>query len=256
MTITEFDYQRAGYALQPELERAHADTWAWIASPGNWWTASERVAIVEAARASQDCRVCDARALSLSPNAGEDRCTNHSQGVLPTRAVEAIHRISRDAARLSRTWLESLLDADFSHGHYVELLGVVVMARSIDAFHLALGLDLAKLPAPNAGEPSRYLPKEAEFAGGWVPVLNGATLSSQDKDIYAELPAQMIPVPNVLSALSLVPDNVRMLMRLSAAQYIRLQWFTLFDELPGRVLSRAQVELVAARVSALNDCFY
>lgn len=254
--MRHFDYQAAGRALRPDLEDAYRDTWSWVAAPGNWWTGAERVAIASEARLSHDCDLCDERAQSLSPMNVDGPCKGHTEATLPDRAVEAIHRISRDAARLSRKWLEACIDTDFTYGHYVELLGVLVMARSIDAFHRALGLELAPLPTPIPGQPSGYLPKEAGFAGAWVPVLNGGTLAEDDADIYAELPPEMVPVPNVLSALSLVPDNVRMLMRLSAAQYINMQGFLLFDELPGRVLSRTQVELVAARTSALNDCFY
>ena len=252
----QFDYRGRGITLRPDMEAAYRDMWAWLAAPGNWWTGRQRVAIVEEARATEACAGCDNRARSLSPSNVEGDCQYHTEGILPAVALEAVHRISRDAARLSQPWLERLIAPTFSYGHYVELLGVLVMARSVDAFHRALGLELAPLPLPVGGEPNAYLPLEAELAGGWVPVLNGAALAASDADIYQELPAEMVPVPNVLSALSLVPDNVRMLMKLSAAQYISIQGFTMFAELPWRVLSRSQVELIAARVSALNDCFY
>jgi hypothetical protein len=63
-------------------------------------------------------------------------------------------------------------------------------------------------------------------------------------------------VPNVVRAMSLVPDAVRQLRELSAAQYLPLQQVTDVRAEPGRALSRAQIELVAGRVSALNECFY
>ena len=61
--------------------------------------------------------------------------------------------------------------------------------------------------------------------------------------------------PNIMRALSLVPDEVRALRRLSHAHYVpngKLQ-DAAYD---GRELDRVQMELVAARVSALNECFY
>ena len=73
---------------------------------------------------------------------------------------------------------------------------------------------------------------------------------------YRDSGYEVRPVPNVLSAMSLVPDAVRMLFRLSGVQYLTLPGFMRFGDLPGRALTRSQVELVAARVSALNDCFY
>ena len=60
--------------------------------------------------------------------------------------------------------------------------------------------------------------------------------------------------PNVIRALSLVPDEVRGLKELSAAQYVPLK--ALFDLRAGRAIDRSQIELLAGRVSALNECFY
>ena len=251
-----FDYRQSGYEVRTDVAEAYRDIWQRIARPGNWWTGAQRVAIVSEARASRHCSLCQERAKALSPSAVSGDCGTENLGLLPKGAIDAIHRISNDAARLTATWLEGLIGPSFGYGHYVELVGVLVAARSIDAFHEALGLSLEPLPNPGAGEPSGYLPREADFAGAWVPVLTGESLAPQDADIYAELPPDYVPVPNVLSAMSLVPDAVRMLFRLSAVQYLDLPGFMRFADLPGRVLSRSQVELVAARVSALNDCFY
>ena len=61
--------------------------------------------------------------------------------------------------------------------------------------------------------------------------------------------------PNVIAAMSLVPDAVRDLRRLSDVHYISdAQVANPFAR--GEVLSRPQIELIAARVSALNECFY
>ena len=57
-----------------------------------------------------------------------------------------------------------------------------------------------------------------------------------------------------MRALSLVPDEVRMLRRLSEAHYLPIEKIP--DPTCHRALDRMQMELVAARVSALNECFY
>ena len=59
---------------------------------------------------------------------------------------------------------------------------------------------------------------------------------------------------NVIRALSLVPDEVRGVKDLLAAHYVPMQRF--MDMTFHRSLSRAQMELVASRVSALRSCFY
>jgi alkylhydroperoxidase family enzyme len=61
-------------------------------------------------------------------------------------------------------------------------------------------------------------------------------------------------VPNIARALSQVPDHVRILQRETATHYVHLR--DLQNPGVGRDLDRLQIELVAARVSALNECFY
>ncbi len=69
--------------------------------------------------------------------------------------------------------------------------------------------------------------------------------------------ADLYPGPraaNVMRAMSLVPDAVRTLNRLSAAHYLPMG--KVADPRARRTLGRAQMELLAGRVSALNECFY
>ena len=61
---------------------------------------------------------------------------------------------------------------------------------------------------------------------------------------------------NVLRAMSLVPDCVRQMRSLSVAQYLPIEQVPDPTADPGRALSRAQIELLAGRISALNECFY
>ena len=63
-------------------------------------------------------------------------------------------------------------------------------------------------------------------------------------------------VPNVGRGLSLVPDAVRSAKDLMLAHYVQYERVATDYEPPGRPISRSQMELVAARTSARNDCFY
>jgi hypothetical protein len=87
---------------------------------------------------------------------------------------------------------------------------------------------------------------------GWLPTIPADLATGGEADLYAGAPR----VPNVVRALSLVPDAVRTLKELSVAQYVPLEQVPDVKADPGRALSRAQMELVAGRVSALNECFY
>ncbi len=61
---------------------------------------------------------------------------------------------------------------------------------------------------------------------------------------------------NVVRAMSLVPDEVRTLCELSDAHYLAMPLVRQPGVDAGRALNRSQIELVAGRVSALNQCFY
>jgi alkylhydroperoxidase family enzyme len=71
-----------------------------------------------------------------------------------------------------------------------------------------------------------------------------------ESDLYAGIAF----VPNIMKALSLVPDAARALQRSSDAHYVAVNEIS--DPSVRRAIDRMQMELVASRVSALNECFY
>jgi hypothetical protein len=244
--MAPFDYAGLALPISDAMRAAQRRAWERLAAPGAWWTGAEKLAIAAETRAARDCGLCRARKGALSPNAvpGE----HHTGDVLDAAAVEAAHRIATDPGRLTRAWLEKTLAAGLSPEQYVELLGVVVTVVNLDALHRALGVAPEPLPAPRPGEPTRTRP--ASLAQGpWLPWLALGTCEAR------ELFGRAGPVPNVLRALSLVPDAVRQLQELSRVHYLPME--AVIDP-RARVpaLSRAQMELVAGRVSALNQCFY
>ncbi len=246
---TGFDYSQAGFAIRNDIATAHRAIWHKIGEPGNWWRGAERRAIVREARNARSCSACKQRKASLSP---EVACAPHNTSSnLSDAAADAVHRIATDPARLSKHWLESLEADGLSDGHYVELLGVLVAAISIDAFHRALGLPLEPLPKPVPGEPNGYRPPGARDSGAWVPRVQPEDAGEAEADLY---PSNA--VPNVISAMSLVPDAVRMQQQLGRVHYLPLQSVMTPNDNGGRAISRLQIELLAGRVSSLSQCFY
>ncbi len=247
--IQSFDYSASPIPIRADLPAAYRRAWERIAAPGSWWTGEERVAIARETRLARTCALCRARRQALSPSAVEGR--HERSGVLPAAAVEAVHRLVTDASRITRSWFEATLAEGLSDAHYVELLGGVVTTLCIDGFQGAIGLPLEPLPQPRPGAPSRQRPASARQEMGFVPTIPSGAATGSEADLY---PAAR--VPNVVRAMSLVPDAVRQLQELSAAQYLPLEQVVDVKAEPGRALSRAQIELVAGRVSALNECFY
>jgi len=247
--VPAFEYRNAPFPIRDDLPAAFRRAWGWIAAPGSWWRGAERVAIAEEARRAVTCALCIERKDALSPHAVDGE--HDHAGVLSEAAVDAVHRLVTDAARLSRAWREKGAAAGLPDGHYVELLGVVVAMMSIDSFHRALGIPLEPLPAAIPGEPSHYRPDSVRDGTGWVPMIPEGKAKGNEAELFPRPVA-----PNVLRAMSLVPDCVRSLRDLSKAMYVPIEQVGDVTADPGRAISRAQIELLAGRVSAVNECFY
>jgi hypothetical protein len=250
--MTEPTYADSPYPIRADLATAHRETWARIGRPGTWWTGAERVAIAQAARAARSCSLCAERKAAVSPFSVDG--AHDGPGTLPADAVDAIHRIVTDPGRLSKSWYQRVIGGGLESTHYVELIGVTVMTTAIDLFARALGIEVAPLPTPESGEPTRRRPVSARDDGAWVlQVPSGPDGGDEGREIYGDMEF----VPNIGRALSLVPAEVLGLHAMSGPHYMKLEdvgnpaYAT-----PGRALDRLQMELVAARVSAINECFY
>ena len=240
-------FEAARVAVREDIAEAHARAWQRLASPGAWWTGAERVAIAAEVRAAGRCALCREARQALSPFSVTGQ--HDSASDLSDAAIDAVHRIVTDPSRLTKTWVEKLAAEGLDDARYVELTGVVVTVLSIDVLCLAIGAELHPLPTPLPGEPSRVRPGSLEDAGAFVPMMStgaGKRTGLWEGPIGA----------NVIRALSLVPDEVRQLRDIASAQYLPDTVVAQPGRAPGRSLDRAQIELLAARVSALNECFY
>ncbi len=249
LLVMPFDYGGSPYPIPDRIPKAHRAAWSHLAEPGMWWSGAERVAIAEETRNAEDCALCAERreALSAPSVVGE----HDSSTALPPAAIEAVHKIVTDPGRLSKPWLEGLLADGLTDAAYVEIVGVLTTVLSVDDLHRGLGLDLEPLPASVGGEPERRRPAGATDEGAWVHTVPASALDAADADLYGGAPQ----AANVIRALSLVPPAVRMLGVLHGAHYLSYAEMRMMTSLD-RSLSRPQLELVAARVSAVNECFY
>ncbi len=237
--------------IREDLRLAQARLLEHLGRPGNWFTGAERLAIAAESRNSPGCALCRERKAALSPMHihGE-----HDRVDVGTRisevTIEVAHRIRTDSGRLSRAWYEETLAAGLEVGAYVEAVGVVALLAGLDHFCRALGIPSYPLPAPADGEPSRATPAGLREDIAWVPILTPENASGPEADLYGGSPF----VPNIARALSSVPDHARMLQLISRSHYLALE--DMADPTRGRAIDRMQIELVASRVSALNECFY
>lgn len=248
--MTAFDYRDdAPYAIREDIGREHRAFWQRLAGPGSWWSGEQRVAIAKASRGALDCRLCIARKAALSPNAVQG--THDHDGELPEVVVDAAHRIVTDQGRITRGYVEDNAAAGLSKPAYVELVGIVVAVFSIDEFHRALGLELEPLPAPREGDISRYQPAMLSEDMGYVPTVPPDGTVGKEADLWP--PGR---TANVVRALSLVPEALRDWRAIASAQYLSFAGMQNFVKDEARSLTRMQMELIAGRVSAVNECFY
>jgi hypothetical protein len=240
--------------IRADLMLAQDAAWRDIGAPGTWRAGAERVAIAAETRHALNCPLCAARKAALSPamQAGD----HASLGQLAGPDVEAIHRIRTDSGRLGRSWFDRLREGGMRDEAYVELVSIVVVAVAIDTFRRAVGLAPLPLPASLPGEPSRRRPRGARPGPGWTASLAPADRSDDDPDLFREYPGPRERFgANIHLALSLVPASM-------------MHWWDLFEPMyqtgpqmrdfsrEFRAVSHPQIEMLAARVAALNQCEY
>jgi hypothetical protein len=154
-------------------------------------------------------------------------------GDLDEATTEVVRTVASAPWTIRRPWVESLIAGGMKTHQYVEAVGVVARAVAIDSFLQSLGLDPEQLPTPEDATPTGALDERARRVRAWVPMVGGASITQ---------------------ALSLVPSENTALETLHGALYLKFEEMS--DPDPGKDLTRAQMELVAARTSAINECFY
>lgn len=116
----------------------------------------------------------------------------------------------------------------------VETVAVVSLLSAVDGMHDALGVPREPLPEPRPGSPTGEVAEGLKRRRTHVPMPRGA-----------------IPV-----ALDLVPAEGRMRIDLSAPIYMPDDEMVHPDWRRRPGLERPQMEVIAARTSWHNDCFY
>ena len=245
--MSAFDYRDAPVPVREDIAAAHNRAWRRIARPGTWHSGEVRVRIAAETRNAKACRLCAARKEALSPYGieGEHDCL----GGLSDATVEAVHRIATDPGRLTRKWYESLLADGLTAEQYVETVGVVCTTISVDTFAGAMGMEPLPLPVPAAGEPIQVRPASASQGAAWVPWIAPGDAAEDEDDLFSLAHA------NIHRAMSLVPAEARGFFDLVETQYLRRRQMRDFAN-EFRAITHAQIELLAGRISAINQCVY
>ncbi|NNE83849.1 MAG: hypothetical protein HKN28_07745 [Alphaproteobacteria bacterium] len=236
-------YADSDYPVRDDLAAIHGSQMETLGAPGTWGTGAQRLAIATVARkAGIDAGLLEAPAdMDFPVDLG-----------LPDIALRVVERLAVSPADFDLAFYEESLRGGLSDCEFVEIVGLVARATNIDIFARGIGVPLRPLPAAMPGEPSRVRPGVAVTELAWVPTIpNPPEGGDEAVALYGPNPK-----PYIIRALSLVPEELRAHLELEQVQYLPLNRILEYDFQHHEGLTRAQVEVVAGRVSAINECFY
>ena len=244
----------AAASLRPAVTLVDAlDTsWDAVGGVGTWLDATQRVAVAIETRRARTCDLCAHRAAMLSPYSIAE--THGAVDHLSAEMVDAVHRISIDPGRLSSKWHVELGGAGIDDGMLVEITGIVSTVVAVDTLCWGVDATPPDIPTARRGESSREVPAGASVHAARVATVDPDLAEGKIAEYYAALPSLDGGVFGVFRALTLVPDEAirhrdRALELYPAARDITNPSFR-------SELARPQTELIAATVSAVNDCYY
>ena len=143
-----------------------------------------------------------------------------------------IHKVAVNAHEIDESYVKAAGEF-MTPLQLVELTALVAQFSALDTFLHAAGLDPRALPESIAGEPTKLEVKGAKLMQGWFPTRGTAG------------------APNCFSA---VADEHKALHDIHSAIYLSME--EMADLSVVKDLHRSQIELLAARTSNYNDCFY
>ena len=221
--------------VREDLVEAHRLAWEHLAAPGSWWSGAQRVELAGTVLLA----IGDAD--PLPPWVGMTSTGRLGPDlVAPAEAHDLAYRLARHAGTMTADMYRAVAD-NLGELPYIEVCGIVSTVAAVVHFCRNVGVTVPPLPAPTAGEPTRNRPEHlAQAQFNWVPVA---------------APADRVPA--VVQAYTAVPGEQLNTWRMAAAQYMPQPEMVdpAWSRRPAG-LSRAQMELVAARLTKLRDCFY
>ncbi|MBT5939780.1 MAG: hypothetical protein HOG95_07610 [Rhodospirillaceae bacterium] len=236
-------YKDSEYQVRTDLADIHASQLDQLGAPGTWGTGQQRLAIAaEARKAGYDASVLEEPKESGAPIEVE----------LPEVARNVVRHLAVSPKDFNEAAYNNARSGGLSDEEYVEIVGIVARISSLDVFARGIGVPLRPLPSPQPGEPSRDRPEAAIREEAWVPTIPNPPEGGE----AAEEHFAGQPKPYIVRALSLVPEEMHRHVELEEIQYLPLRHIMEPDYQHHEGFTRAQVELVAGRVSALNECFY
>lgn len=161
------------------------------------------------------------------------RAQPESGGSEPTSLDDVARLVAHRASTITGATVDAIEAAGIDRATYVEIVGIVSRAVAIDTFDRGIGRPVRALPDVVDGPPSRRPVADTRRRAGWVPTLGA------------------IGPPTALNSVKREAADQEALH-----DVLYLSYRGMGDLDADRGLHRTQMELVAARVSLLNDCLF
>ncbi len=152
---------------------------------------------------------------------------------LPPPVGDIVTQVTLAPSAVRRPWVDHVAASDLGITGYVETLALVSRIAAVDAFHRVLGIRLPALPDARPGEPTGDFNPMAKPSKAFVPMTRGTS---------------------IWWSLTLVPEAYTRMEDLHCVLYLSPEEMQAASS--PRAVTRPQMELVAARTSAVNECFY
>jgi hypothetical protein len=236
------------FPIRGDIVEAVAKAWERLGHVGPWLDGKTRLAVASEVRNARSCALCVRAKEALSPYALQGQ--HDSLTDLPPVWIDVIHRITTDSGRLTQKWLREALGGGLAEEEFIEIVSVTVQVIVIDALRFGVGVAPLALPDASAGQAARQADLTASPGPGWISTIAPGDAAADFADFYAN--ESYFYIRRSLTAL---PDECRGLWDLLNVLYVpdpRVHEIEGLD----RSISRAQIEFLAARSSALLNCYY
>ncbi len=126
-------YSDSSFAIRADLVAVHSTTMESFSVPGTWFDAKERREIVALSRRARAERGYEIQGY-----------TDEVQDVdLPAGALKLIKMVSCEAEKIDKNFYLELVSNGLHAEQYVEIVGLVARAVSVDTFCRSLGLSMS-----------------------------------------------------------------------------------------------------------------
>lgn len=237
-------YADSNYPVPPDIDALHSEEIDSFAAPGTWGSAAQRTAIAATVRAAR-------AEAGIQESIGDEALCDAVD--LPAPAKRLAREVALGGINVDREYCQQVQAEGVTEGAYVEIVGVASRLVNLDVFARGLGVPARALKAPvENGTPTFERPDDVADEGFFTASVPNLPHGGETaKALYGDEPAG-----NILRTLSLVPSEAKLLIRLVGQQYLRGQPIMNFDWGWDGALTRAQIEIVATKISAHNQCFY